>query len=157
MSASALPLPDDDLLDAELRRIVAVADPVPPAWRDAALAAVGWLALDGEPAELVYDSISCRERPLDGVRLTEVAMRELRYARGAEAVDLELDVGADKLRALGALVPARPAEVTVTWPEGSRVVVADERGLFHLDELPRRPLCFLLAGEDPIKTGWILP
>src|SRR5262245_14240207 len=158
MSASPVPLPDDDLLDAELRRVAAVADPVPAAWRQAALDAVAWLALDGEPAALAYDSISSRERPLDGVRLTEVTMRELRYSvHGGQALDLELDVGVDKLRVLGQLVPARPAEVTVTWPGGQRVIQADERGVFHVDELPRGPLCFQVVGEEPTKTGWILP
>jgi len=158
MSASPVPLPDDDLLDAELRRVAALADPVPAGWREAAVDAVAWLALDGEPAALAYDSISSRERPLDGVRLTEVTMRELRYsARGGQALDLELDVGVDKLRALGQLVPGRPAEVTVCWPGGQRVVQADERGVFHIDELPRCPLCFQVGGEEPTKTGWILP
>lgn len=156
MSADTVPLPDDDLFEAELRRLAALADPVPDEWRAAAEAGAVWLALEGEPSELAYDSVSARERPLEGVRLAGVTMRELRWSSGHQSVDLELDVGVDRVRALGRLSPARRAEVTAAWPEGYRVVLADERGLFHLDELPRRPLCFLVAGEEPTKTGWIL-
>jgi hypothetical protein len=156
VSAGTVPLPDDDLVEAELRRLAGQADPVPAEWGDAARAAVAWLALEGEPALLAYDSVSGRERPLEGTRLTAVTMRELRYQVGDQAIDLELDVGSDAVRILGRLAPAREVEVTVTWPEGRRLVVSDDRGVFHLDELPRRPLCFLVAGEEPTKTGWVV-
>jgi hypothetical protein len=156
VSTGTVPLPDDDLVEADLRRLAVQADPVPAGWGVAARAAVAWLALDGEPAALAYDSVSGRERPLDGVRLQAVTMRELRYAVGERAIDLELDVGSDRLRVLGRLTPAREVEVTVTWPEGRCVVTSDDRGVFHVDELPRRPLCLLVTGDEPTKTGWIL-
>jgi hypothetical protein len=156
VSAGTVPLPDDDLVEADLRRLAGLADPVPAGWRVAARAAVAWLALDGEPAALVYDAVSGRERPLDGARLAPVTMRELRYEVGERAVDLELDVGSDRVRVLGRLTPAREVEVTVTWPEGRCLVTSDDRGVFHVDELPRRPLCLLVAGEEPVRTGWIL-
>jgi hypothetical protein len=106
---------------------------------------------------LAYDSVSGRERPLDGVRLAGVTMRELRFTGALGDIDLELDVGSDQVRLRGRLTPPGPAEVTVAWPTGRREVAADDRGTFHAEDLPRQPLCLLVAGEEPTKTGWIVP
>jgi hypothetical protein len=158
MSAVPIPpLPDDEVVEAGLRRLVALADPVPAGWREVAAAAGAWLALDGEPAVLAYDSVSGRERPLDGVRLAGVTMRELRFTGALGDIDLELDVGSDQVRLRGRLTPPGPADVTVAWPTGRREVAADDRGTFHAEDLPRQPLCLLVAGEEPTKTGWIVP
>jgi hypothetical protein len=134
-----------------------VADPVPESWRTAAERAVAWLRLEGEPVDLAYDSLSGRDQSTGGVQVAGLAWRELRYQRGDDGIELELDVGDDRVRVLGRLHPGRPAEVAAVWPEGRRVAVADEDGQFHFDELPCRPLCFRVAGERPAKTGWIMP
>jgi hypothetical protein len=157
VSAVPLPLPDDEVVEAELRRLVALADPVPAAWREVAEACGAWLAIDGEPAVLAYDSVSGRERLFDGVRLGAITLRELRFSGAGGDIDLEIDVGGDRVRLLGRLSPPRPAEVTVAWPTGCQVMAADDRGTFHADDLPCQPLCLVVAGEEPTKTGWIVP
>jgi hypothetical protein len=42
------------------------------------------------------------------------------------------------------------------WPEGQQATTADDLGAFRFDDLPRQPVCFVVAGESPVKTGWIL-
>jgi hypothetical protein len=156
VTSSEAPPTDEDALEADLRRIAALADPVPDSWRTAAEASVAWLRLDGDPGDLAYDSLSGRDQPT-GVQIAGVAWRELRYRYGGDAIELELDVGDERVRVLGRLDPGRSADVAAVWPEGRRVVVADDDGRFHFDELPCRPLCFLVAGDHPVKTGWIMP
>ena len=52
MSHTAVPLPTDDALVDELRRLAAFADPLPAAWRAAATASYGWHRIEAEPAAL---------------------------------------------------------------------------------------------------------
>jgi hypothetical protein len=157
MTAAAAPLPSDDALDAELRRVAALADPVPDAWRDVARASFAWAAIDAAPAQLTYDSRSSRSERLGGGPLSGAAPRQLRYlAAGSLGVEVEIDVGADKLRLLGRLVPARVADVVALWPGGRREAASDPGGTFRFDELPRLPLCLQVCGEQPVKTGWIV-
>lgn len=154
------PVPDPagelDAVAAELRRVLALADPVPDEWRADAGAAFGWARLDAAVAHLTYDS-----RALQGGRVgtalgTAATLRTVRFAVLHLAVELELDVGVDKLRAFGQLRPARAAEIVVRWPEGHVATTSDGEGTFRLDELPRRPLCLHVAGDPTIKTGWIV-
>jgi hypothetical protein len=156
-TSSAAPPTDEDALEADLRRIAALADPVPASWRAAAEAGGAWLRFDGEPVERAYDSVSGRDQSTGGVQVAGVAWRELGYRYGDDGIELELDVGDERVRVLGRLSPGRSAEIAAVWPEGRRVAVADDNGQFHFDELPCRPLCFLVAGERPAKTGWIMP
>ncbi|HEY2997195.1 MAG TPA: sigma-70 family RNA polymerase sigma factor [Acidimicrobiales bacterium] len=151
----ALPT-DDDALDGELRRLVALADPVPATWCDMAEAGMGWLAIEAEPALLAYDSAARRDAP--GGPPVGSALREMRFTAGGDrAIEVELDVGRDRLRVLGRVQPARAGEVVAGWPEGCHIALPDDRGEFHVDDLPRRPLCIHVAGDDPVKTGWIVP
>ena len=157
MTATAAPPPGDDALAAEVRRVAALADPVPDRWREVASASFAWMAVDAVPARLAYDSRSTRAGSAGGAQLSGAAPRELRYAAGSLAVEVELDVGADKIRALGRVVPGRRAEVVALWPGGEREATSDSGGTFRFDELPRGPLCFHVTGGQPVKTGWIVP
>jgi len=156
MSHTSAPLPTDDALVDELRRVRALADPVPAAWRRAALASLAWQDIDAEPAALAYDSLSGRDPRLAGGQPGTQAVRELRYAAGAAGLSLEVDLNADRLRVVGEVSPAAAVEVVAVWPEGRQATTADDRGAFRFDDLPRRPVCFVVAGESPVKTGWIL-
>jgi hypothetical protein len=156
MEHTAATAPGDDSLLADLHRVVAVGDPVPDDWRAAASSSFRWSSIDAEAAELAYDSISGRDRRIGGGHISGFALRELRYVAGARAIELELDVGDDKLRVLGRLIPARRADVVATWPEGRRVTTTDDDGAFRFDELPRRPLSVYVTGDHRVKTGWIL-
>jgi hypothetical protein len=157
VTSSEAPPTDEDAFEADLRRIAAVADPVPASWRTAAEASAAWLRFDGEPGVLAYDSLAGRDQSTGGVQIAGLAWRELRYHYGDDAIELELDLGDDRVRVLGRLDPGRSADVAAVWPEGRRVAVADDGGRFHFDELPCRPLCFVVAGDHPVKTGWIVP
>lgn len=157
MTATAAPPPGDDALAVELGRVAALADPVPDAWREVASASFAWMAIDAAPATLAYDSRSTRAGSASGAQLSGAAPREVRYAAGSLAVEVELDVGADKIRVLGRVVPGRRADVVALWPGGRREAASDGSGTFRFDELPRRPLCFHVAGGQPVKTGWIVP
>jgi hypothetical protein len=147
MTHTSAPLPTDDALVDELRRVRALADPVPDAWLRAAVASLGWQDIDAEPAALAYDSLSGP---------ASHAVRELRYAAGAAGLSLELDLNADRLRVVGEVTPAAAVEVVAVWPEGQLATTSDDGGAFRFDDLPRRPVCFVAAGESPVKTGWIL-
>ena len=154
MTDTAAPPPGNDALAAELHRVVGLADPVPDGWRSAAAGAFAWAAIDAAPTRLDYDS-----RAVPGGRaggLPGAAPREVRYVAGPVAIALELDVGADKVRAVGRVTPARRVGVTVLWPEGRRDEETDEAGTFRVDELPRRPLCVVVRGSEPVKSGWIV-
>jgi hypothetical protein len=156
MTDTAAQPPGHDALAAELRRVAVLADPVPESWRAVAAASFAWAAIDAVPAQLAYDSRSARGGRVGTAQLSGAAPRELRYAAGALAVELELDVGADKLRVLGHVVPARRAEVVALWPDGRSEATTDDAGAFRFDELPRRPLCLHVTGELPVRTGWII-
>jgi hypothetical protein len=149
----------DAALIAELRRVAGLADPLPDDWAGAARAAFGWARLPGVPARLTYDSL-----PVSGAGASDVALgsaqRILRFTARATPVrvglEVEVDTGADKLRLVGRLWPARRAPVEVVGVRGRTDAEADGAGLFHVDELPRAPFCLLVGGSSPIKTGWIV-
>ena len=148
----------DDLLVLELGRIAGLADPVPAGWVDTARAAFAWADLPGLPARLTYDSRSAGGRPSDA--LVGSAQRNVRFTAGAGPtrieVEVELDIGADKLRLLGRLRPARRTSVVVVSTVGRVPASADETGTFRVDELPCRPFCVLVDGPQPVKTGWVV-
>ncbi|HEX5944635.1 MAG TPA: hypothetical protein VFY82_00080 [Acidimicrobiales bacterium] len=157
---SVEPVPDPagelDAVAAELRRVLALADPVPDEWRGDAGAAFDWVGVDAAVAHLTYDS-----RALQGGRVgtglgTAATLRTLRFSVLQLTVELELDVGVDELRVFGRLRPARAAEIVVRWPDGQVATTSDCEGTFRLDELPRRPLCLHVAGDPAVKTGWIV-
>jgi hypothetical protein len=146
----------DDHLAGELARVVALADPVPPEWAAAARAAFAWRAIAGAEARLDYDAEVVAGSGKGGPP-PDLARRQLRYTSGARAVELDVDTGADKVRLVGRLVPAGQAEVVVHWPGGQRSTTCDAAGGFGVDDLPTRPLCLLVAGDEPFKTGWFVP
>jgi hypothetical protein len=151
------PPPDHEALAAELGRVIMLADPVAESWRATAGAAFGWTAIGGVPARLVYDSHLAGDAGDDGARPAGTVPRQVRYTSGMLAIELDLDIGADKLRLLGRLVPGARVELVAHWPGGQRVGVSDDDGAFRFDELPRRPLCVAVGGDDPVKTGWVVP
>lgn len=149
----------DDLLVDELRRVAAVADPVPAAWSEAARAAFAWVRLPGVPARLTYDSQPGADGWGSG-SLSGAAVRTVRFTAGSGpdrlGIEVEVDIGADKLRIAGSLRPGRHAPVTAITPDGRTPAESDATGGFHVDELPRVPFCLLVGGAQPVKTGWIV-
>lgn len=156
MTDTAAPPPGNDALAAELHRVVGLADPVPDDWRAAAAGAFAWASIDAEPTRLEYDSRAVPAGRAVGGGPPAVATRAVRYVAGSAAIELELDVGADKVRVVGRVTPVRPVDVAVLWPEGRRDETTDEFGTFRVDDLPRRPLCVVVGGLQPVKSGWIV-
>lgn len=156
MTVTAGRPPTDDALLSELRRAAMVGDPVPGDWPAAASVAFVWSALPEQQATLAYDSLSGRDRRLGGMQIVGLVLREMRWVAGARAAELEIDVAVDKVRVVGRVTPGEAVAVHVLWPEDGRSTEADETGAFRFDELPRRPLCLVVHGDGPFKTGWIL-
>jgi hypothetical protein len=150
----------DDLLVAELRRVSGVADPIPPRWAEAAHGAFAWATLGSVPARLTYDSRTAASSGRGDVLFTGPAGRTVRFTAGAGPtrveVELELDIGADKVRLVGSVRPGRRTAVVALSTTGRTVAHADDSGTFRVDELPRRPFCVLIDGPQPIKTGWVV-
>jgi hypothetical protein len=157
MTDTAAPWPRGDALGADLGRALGLVDPVPDAWRDAATAAFSWAAVDAAAARLEYDARGLRGRRAHDHGLPGTEVREVRYVAGGVAVALQLDLGADKLRLLGRIDPARRATLVLAWPEGRWDGESDDDGTFRADELPRRPFCVVVDGARPVKSGWIVP
>lgn len=157
MTDTAAPWPRGDALAADLRRALGQADPVPDAWRDVATDAFSWAVVDAAPARLEYDSRGLRSRRAHEHVLPGTEVRELRYVAGDVALALQLDVGADKLRLVGWIEPPCRAAVVLAWPDGRWDGESDDDGMFRADELPRRPICVVVDGARPVKSGWIVP
>jgi hypothetical protein len=149
----------DDLLVDELRRVAAVADPVPDAWSEAAREAFAWVRLPGVAARLTFDSQPGADGWGSGP-MSGAAVRTVRFTAGAGpdrlGIEVEVDIGADKLRIAGSLRPGRHAPVVAITPDGRTPAESDASGGFHVDELPRVPFCLLVGGAQPVKTGWIV-
>jgi hypothetical protein len=151
------PQPGHEAVAAELGRVMTLADPVPASWRAAADAAFGWTAFAGVGARLAYDSHLAGDAGDEGTRPAGTVPRQLRYTAGTLAIELDLDIGADKVRVLGRVAPAASVAVVARWPWGQAAGVSDDDGAFRFDELPRRPLCVSVGGDNPAKTGWVVP
>lgn len=145
-----------DALATELRRVVALADPVPDGWRGAAVAAYAWAATDASAAHLAYDSRAVQGGRVGTMQGTGATLRTMRFGVEPLAVELDLDVGADKLRVTGRVRPARAVEIVAIWPEGRVATTSDGEGVYRFDELPHRPLCLHVTGDPAVKTGWII-
>ena len=147
----------DEHLAGELARVVALADPVPPAWGAAARAAFAWRAIAGAEARLDYDAEVGVGPGTDDRARPAGRARQVRYSRGPDAVELDVETGADKVRVTGRLVPARSAEVVAHWPGGQRSTASDAAGAFRFDDLPLAALCVQVLADQPLKTGWLAP
>ncbi len=159
---SANPPDDDETLLAELRRVVAVADPVPEAVRIAARAAIEWDGLDAELAALVHDSrVDEPELALRG----DAGPRALTFR--ARELEIEVEVEAEPgsegttLRLTGQLVPPQSAQIAIGTRTGVVVTRADARGRFvALGVAPGevRLRCWLDAAPDGgrlAETAWL--
>lgn len=135
---------------AELKQVIADADPVPPEVLAAAVGSKAWRRVDEELAELIYDSVVDAEL----VR-SDRGGRQLTFS-GPE-LTVEVEVGPLSLD--GQLVPPQPGAVEVRHRGGSRTVAADHLGHFRLDEVPHGPVslkCQTDVGGAPTITSWVV-
>ncbi|MGW2486337.1 hypothetical protein ACWCV9_03830 [Streptomyces sp. NPDC001606] len=140
---------EDGLLEEELRRAIAVLDPVPEQLCQLALDAYALHDLDARVAELTFDSL------VDAlpVRGAVDAPRMLTFRAGGVTVDVE--VTEDGL--IGQLLPPRAADVEVLGGPGSaRPVAVDTLGRFTSDTPPVGPFALRLrTGGEVIVTEWL--
>jgi len=152
---------DDDLLMAELRRIAAEVDPVPPGVIEAARAAIATRHLDHELAELIADSADADSGLLfESVRGPGMAeSRLLTFDGGGVQVDVDLAPMGPGLRVIGQFTGA-VTECAVERGDGGAVEVAvDELGRFVVDGVPPGPIRLRYRSEigQLVRTAWLVP
>ncbi len=157
---------DAPALLAEVQRMMATRDPVPTGWQDAARSAYAWHTLDAAPAERVYDSTTTPfpgAGPGAGARAAAAGpagaqpVRRIRFSAAHDGVELAVDTNGDEVLLVGQVASGRAVAVTARWPGGERTARTDDGGGFRFHSLPVAPLCLQVAGDHPLKTGWILP
>jgi hypothetical protein len=117
---------NDEAVFAELRDLIARADPVPERLDEAARVAFTWRTIDAELAELLHED----SKELAGVRGDDSGPRHLTFAAGD--VELELMLGGDRdTRIDGQLVPPAAATVLLQATDGTREEIrTDDLGRF---------------------------
>jgi hypothetical protein len=131
----------DEALLADLRRVLAVADPVPKDARLAARLAIEWRTIDAELAALVHDSTI--DEPAVALR-GAAAPRALTFEAAQLTIEIETEpqlasAGTD-LRLVGQLIPGQAAQITIHNGDALRLAHADERGRFDAHGLSHGPL-----------------
>jgi hypothetical protein len=131
-----------DELGAALRRVLADADPLPPAALESARAALGWRDLEAQLARLL--SVPDRE-----LSLLRGHPRLLSFTAGQVVIDVEVSSDDGTVRLLGQLEPAGEAEIIIESAAEPRVVVADGHGRFSAAGLPDSWLRVVVTAGDP--------
>ena len=147
---------DDLALEARLRHLAGVVDPVPPDVRRAARAAFALRRLDAELAELTFDSWS-DDRELVGVR-GPAGARQLTFEGPTLTVEIEVG-GGDEREIVGQIVPPQPADVDIVDQAGACRVEADELGRFSATTPlagPVRLRCQPHGAGSPTHTDWLV-
>jgi hypothetical protein len=132
---------DDDMLVADLRRVLGDADPVPEHVQIAARVAIEWRTLEVELAELVHDSAV--DEPVLAIR-GDAGPRELTFEAAGITIEIETETQStgtgDSIRLTGQLVPPQAAEIALRIGDEVVPVRADERGRFGAVHLTHGPL-----------------
>lgn len=152
---------DDEQLLAELRRVVASADPVPDEVRQFARAAFTMRALDAELAELLADSAAdsaagtalSRTRSAGPVRLLSFGS-----ADGDPELELQVERAGSSRHLVGQLLGASAGSVTVETEVGRTDVALDDAGVFTVRGLRggRIRLLWATAAGRRMATSWVL-
>jgi len=144
---------DDEELLAALRQAHRARQAVPPEFVEAAKSAFAWHNIDGELAQLTYDSY--RETvDVTRTRAEAASIRNLTFT--SASLSIELEVAEDLV--LGQVVPPQAATIKVQPRTGAETAtVADEIGCFSIEPIPSGPFrlrCRTAAGID-VLTRWI--
>ncbi|HTY73223.1 MAG TPA: hypothetical protein VMI11_12475 [Actinomycetes bacterium] len=140
--------------EARLRRLAAVADPVPRLVVESGRAAFALRTLDAELAELVHDSAVDAELVL--VRGPGDDVRMLSFEHGSVAVDVQVSETPDGCELLG-LVTGAAGDVELEQG-GARVPVPlDAAGRFVVRALPPGPVRLHVRAADgtAVATSWV--
>jgi hypothetical protein len=143
----------DEQLLASLREAQRARHAVPAEFVQAAKAAYAWHNIDGELAQLTYDSQHDDAR-LATVRSETASVRALTFT--SASVTIELEVTRHSL--IGQVSPAQEGTIEAQTSVGAvTVTTVDEIGCFTVDPKPASPFrlrCRTADGAD-VVTGWI--
>ena len=157
----------DDELEAQLRRLAARDDPVPPLLVEAAIDAFSWRDLDAELAELVFDSLlDADEASLvrSGSERRMVSFKTPRLTIDVEVSDAGASAAAGNGRSLmGQIVPPQRATVEIRHLAGTATADADELGRFQAGPLQPGPVSLRVRpaiagaadGRQAVVTDWL--
>jgi hypothetical protein len=149
---------DDDALVADLRRVLAVVDPVPEHAQLAARVAIEWRTLDAELAALVHDTTI--DEPALALR-GDAGPRALIFEVPELTIEIETEpqgsADGDDLRLVGQLIPPQPAEITIHNGDELTLSHADERGRFDAAGLNHGPFSLRcrLGNARLVETSWL--
>lgn len=119
---------DEDELFALLREGFDEIEPTPTAALDVAIAAIGMRDLDGQLAELIFDS--WQQEHVGATRATATDARLLSYT--TDGITLDVELHADGTTILGQITPQSTHRVLLETSDGTIVDAgADEFGRFR--------------------------
>jgi len=149
----------DDRLVEELRRVAALADPVPPRVLDAARGSFTWRTIDAELAELAFDS-AAQAGNLALVR-SSGGRRLLTFDSPNLSIEVEVTATEPARRLVGQLVPPQRAGIEVRHAGGLVTVDADELGRFVADGVAGGPVSLVCrladaTGSKAVATAWLV-
>jgi hypothetical protein len=161
MSDTAMPVPAtperDDELEAELRRAAQLFDPVPARLVAFAMEAFEWRTIDGDLAELVFDSLAATgPTPVRG----DDQSRLLTFSSPEVSVEVEIAPPGPARQITGRLVPAFAADIEIRTIHRNVTVPADSLGRFSAVLPGGGPVRFTCQRTDdaatrPVFTDWI--
>jgi hypothetical protein len=146
---------DPETLLQRMRRIASEADATPALSIDLAKAAFGMRDLDGELAELAWDSLSDAGQ-LAGTRgPSEVRM--MSFETPTVGVELQVAERGALRTLLGQIVGIVPSVVSVETDDGATPAELDDLGTFRVEGLPPGRTRVRLSGPDgsTITTSWV--
>jgi hypothetical protein len=151
-------LPPDADLEAELRRVLAQIDPLPPGLVETGIRTFTWRTIDADLAELVFDSqVDQDEAAL--VRGDQQG-RLLSFRAGTLTIEVEVTGTGPSRRLMGQFMPPQHGGVEIRHGDSTTTVEADELGRFSAGPLPAGPVSLRCrpgsAPDQPaIVTEWI--
>jgi hypothetical protein len=146
----------DEALIEQLR--IAMSGETPPASvTDAAKAALTWLRVDAELAELLSDSALDAEPAL---ARGAVVVRSVSFSAGDTIVELEVHPDGDRRTLLGQLSPAAQRKIVIQQADGagSASAQSDELGRFRITLEQAGTVRLRIADDESdtaIETAWI--
>jgi hypothetical protein len=150
---------DRALLD-RLRAAVQWHDPLPATLVDGGQAIYGWLRLDAELAELLFDS-DVESEAMAGVRGAGSGVRSLTFEAASLAVELDVEhvTTPDRRRIVGQIVPAREARLEIRHRTGVVELDVDRSGRFVIEPVPTGRMSVRCRIATPtamhVETAWV--
>lgn len=155
MSTVATDWNDDEQLIADLGAALRAEREVPARLLEIGKAAFAWRTVDGELAELTFDSTAPGgQEAMAGTRAEPATFRAMTFT--AHELSIELEVVPDAV--MGQVVPPRPGEIEVHLRDGTAgTFTVDDVGWFVIRPRPAGPVRFRVRPEDggAVLTEWV--